>query len=127
MNGWYYENRGYSDKVFKKVSNINEANILIACYKDSMLTISPEKYAKMLKTNMDTILKNAQKNPQEKYFILIDKTFNPLFQSIKDTRLPSNVEVIETMSITKYQRGETNHFFGIVSRYGEKIDPITVD
>ncbi|MBP9780281.1 hypothetical protein KBD33_06745 [Candidatus Gracilibacteria bacterium] len=63
---------------------------------------------------------NAQNNLTEEYYLFIDMSTR-IEKNISDMipleDIPTNVTIITTASLTKYQRGELNYFFGSIMVY----------
>lgn len=115
---FYYEHSKNFE--WSKSKSNNEKRVLFA--NSSPLTIhkwiSWEKYRKILLEKIELIKSNALKNSNKDYYIVIDKTFDlELQNSDLVWEIPSNCTVINTWSLTKHQRWDTNYFYWVMAVY----------
>ncbi len=119
-DGWYFENIPAIENSLKRSKNIKNAKALFIGITDANGQLSEEEYFLNMNRNIEQIILNAEKDPEKKYFILLDQTFDPLYKIFdKFKKIPKNLEIIETISFSKHQRGQTNYFFGAISYFGE--------
>jgi len=123
MDGWYYENRKSITEKFDVVDVPGEANILCINsapngYIDPNLS---EHYPEERDKLISSFIQNAALHPEEKYFILVDKTTDLFYNPAAGiSKMPDNVLLFETSSISKHQRGGHNYFFGSIEYRGKE-------
>ncbi|GEM_PF-4064064 len=126
--GFYYESEEVVRKEFIIANDPNDSNIRVYC-----INVSPNPPYISNKNNPDYELKRdeliahivqkARTDPDNDYFLIMDITTNLLYKTPPShTTVPQNLSLFETASLTKYRRGDKNHFSGIVIYTGkEKI------
>ncbi len=112
---WYYENLPSALKSFRTITEkLNDARIVL-------INLEPTNYFSF-QDNPETpekIISNfinaASLNTDEKYYLIIDATVNPLFEipELAEKSL-ANLHIIKTVSATKHQNGGRNYFFGVI-------------
>ena len=81
---------------------------------------SLENHEKLYHEQVRCLIDLARSHPELSYYIILDKTTRlevPTSMILPVEDLPDNVTVIATASLTKYQRGDLNYFFGSVAVY----------
>ncbi len=124
--GYYYESEEILRKEFDIAEDSHDRNIRVYCVNVSpnppyLSNKNNQNYESKRNELITQILHEAKTNPTNDYFLIIDITTNLLFQTLPpDIELPRNLSFFETASLTKYRRGDQNHFSGIVHYSGSK-------
>ncbi len=124
--GWYYENARSVMRYFDEAKGVDDATCcfvnLIPCYPETLLKLDSKAGSSYLnpRETIDRFISKAKAHPQERHFLVIDKTSDLLF-SIPPSSIPRNLEVVETASLSKHQRGARNYFYGMVVSRGSDL------
>ena len=131
MPGWYYENVSTIKAFYSPVEDYDDASVVFIDYEPNAPNV-PVRFPEGYEAHRETVIahmklkaraeavraKQVGETPQ-KFYIVVDKTTDPTYQSFHEGEdLPSNLEIIETASITKHQKGERNYFFGAAWHWG---------
>lgn len=125
---FYYENKDpLNHSNFKIVDSFDEANIFALSADINSPRETQSDFLIRRKETVQKIIDKARACPDGKYSIVYDKTAAPdsdLFAQNSD--IPSNLQVIETYSFSKFQRGGRNAFYGTVL-YKHDVDAKKLD
>jgi hypothetical protein len=117
QTGWYYDNVRIIKDFFQVVEDSKDAKILFvnidSCYPDN-----PEKFHSEQNRLISDFVRKAKQNPNEKYTLVADVTTDMLWS--EHLEIPDNLQLIQTFSATKHQRGGRNYFFGGVVAWNSK-------
>lgn len=127
LPGWYFENsQRYSpDEQIELLSGteIDKVDILLATTEPNPpLFSSPDEFYKYRNNVIISFARRAQQEPNRRFALVIDKTTDPDFQAEKlIDSWPPNLRLIETVSLSKHQRGGRNYFYGLVLGHGTHL------
>lgn len=123
--GWYFENNlefAPDPQLCEADGSENARIVLVNVESNSPTGLLMEEYVQYRNELVQELLNTAHKNPEERFVVIIDKTSDPALKP-RDFAIdwPSNVKVIETMSLTKHQRGGRGYFYGVVLSHGMEL------
>lgn len=129
--GWYFENSSVNapDPQVQIVEQFDQAQVLLI-NAESNAPLGPNVdnfYAERNKFIRD-FLSHAAGHPKKRFAIVLDKTCNSALtpeQLIK--HWPANVKLLETVSLTKHQRGGRGYFYGLVLAHGLNLTNEQID
>lgn len=120
QSGFYYENLPTIKERCKAVDHVHDANVLLVAHQAIVPNgeYGPSDYPQKVEELIQSLVLTAEMNPDQDYFVIYDKTQDPGAASFKDDQeLPSNVTFFETTSLSKFQRGGVNYFYGMVQHW----------
>jgi len=114
QTGWYYDNERIIKDFFQVVGDPSDAKVLFvninSCYPDN-----PDEFHLEQRKLISDFIEKAKQNPNEKYILVADVTTDMLWGD--HFEIPVNLQLIQTFSATKHQRGGRNYFFGGVASW----------
>lgn len=125
MPGFFFENHKDIESGFSRsqneAENLENATVFFVNYAPGVSGINfSEGYDAEREKVIAQVKKKAFENPNTPYFLVLDKTCNPLYSAFQsDEELPINLNIFETSSLTKHQRGGQNYFFGDALYWGD--------
>lgn len=121
MAGWYWETNAVLDASFEVTNDPGESNVIFVNVKPNYpLKIPPSEFFAFRGELVNDFKLRAAKNPNERFVLVIDKTTDLRYQAFDEGEvLPSNLQIIESLSLTKHQRGERNYFYGAILSWGD--------
>ena len=127
FHGLYYENHPAIYANFETNGTIDDAQVFFVNTESSQPGLgAPEDYASERDKFIAAIKTTALAHPDQPYWLVVDKTNNPLFKSFSknsepdaETSSPTNLSIIETTSISKLQRGGSHYFYGALFYWGK--------
>lgn len=126
-SGWYYESPAPEHWV---KTDVEEANILCFSIEPSypLPYMTKDQYIAEIRDKTRQFIARAKAESQERFVIIVDKTTDLINTDyLNRENLPENLVLIESASITKYQRGGKNYFFGSIALWGEPIEAELVE
>lgn len=110
---WYFENLGDKDSLyFNEIENnaVNFDNFFVNIQPTNYLDKNDPLFFENIKEKLSDLLKKLEKG-NKKYNVVVDVTSNP-FLDIQTNA--ANINIIKTISLSKYQEGINTNFAGIV-------------
>lgn len=125
--GWYFENSLNLPKheIEFVVDDIDDANIILLSVDPNAPQVSRfyESYRHLNQVYIWQFFRQALMSPDQEFVVIFDKTSGLLEDyEMELCDLPKNLTLIETASITKYQRGRQTQFYGITALFSNKPD-----
>ena len=117
LNGFYYESKPTVIERCDVVDSLDEADILLMAHQAITPNghFSPEKYQGEVHRLIESMKQRAVAHTEKIFFIVYDKTQDIGAQVFGDGEdMPQNLVVFETASLSKFQRGGVNYFYGIL-------------